>query len=703
VRDAASLLPALCLLLAAADGCRRSPAASETAAPSIPVDAAEAGPATEPRIAAPAEAGADAGATADLPRWVVRNPFPTTKSLRAVAWTSDTDVWAVGVEGAVVRSTDGGTTWEAVAVPRAADWEAVGRADDDAIWVAGGGARLRSTDDGATWEVIAEGEPSRLASCDCSLVPFPDGAGPGRVLVDRWRRSWLATGTLERIDGRTLQRLGTIPGPPAAFAFAAEGRVVAATEEFAIGHLPPGPSGAVGLTAEHASSIRWSEDFGATWNDATTARERYVRSLVFDDAGRGLAVGGPPTVPESNGPLLATSDGGRSWTWATAWTEASGDPPERAADLCVPDERELRLSCTWDGGRTWFAGRYPGAVPGHESDPGGRAVAIRDLSRIVAVGWWGRLWRAERGRWVSGNGGFAAHLENVALAGRTAVAVGESVLVSSDAGRTWAEAVLPALGVRPARSAAVAMVDERRAWVGSDVGTVLATEDGGRLWTARSSGLPTEPLAPGEWDAAGSGIVLLHFVDAKRGLAATRRRLFRTDDGGRNWIEAPLAGAERTPTLSATLDSPAGPVVLLSDGKHLWRTADGGAALADATGSLPVPPEYFTISLLLAGNGGVGFVVNANVAYRTADAGATWEQWSVGVPERPAGGVVAADGTLELFSSIGAGCRVARDTSFDTPAVVERIPGASVARVVFDGPSRGLAVGAGGLIATLDR
>src|SRR5690348_16594380 len=46
-------------------------------------------------------------------------PSGTTASLRGVCATSPTVVWASGTRGTVLRSTDGGTTWNSLTVPGA--------------------------------------------------------------------------------------------------------------------------------------------------------------------------------------------------------------------------------------------------------------------------------------------------------------------------------------------------------------------------------------------------------------------------------------------------------------------------------------------------------------------------------------------------------------------------------------------------------
>ena len=610
----------------------------------------------------------------------------------------DTEAWAAGTVGAVVRSTDAGSTWKLVAVPSHADWIAVGAAKDGAIWLAGAdGSRLRNAD-GVTWQEVAPPAPERAWGGDGST--FQRGSS-GRVLVDRWNRAWLVTNFLERIDGATLAMVGPLPGRADAFAFATETRVFLGGGWFDLRHMPVTTPGAEGMTVEHTGFLRRSDDGGATWLEPRTLFERYVRFVVFAPDGAGTIFGGDASVPETNAPLQTTADGGETWDNAGGWTEASGDPPTGPAGLCVPDERLRRVHCTWDGGRTWFAGPFPGPVPGSESNPDGRDLAVRDLDRALGVGYGGRIYRADGERWVSANDGPTPHLTDLAVAHELAVAVGETDRAGE---RTEVPVALPPVdeGYEDAfrEWAAVAVPDEAHVRLGTKWGNVVASDDGGATWEERSTGLPLG-VGGEDTDYSRPGIALLHFLDADRGLAATRLRLFATTDGGRSWSPAPLPGESgRSPALLAVLPSSPDPTVLISDGRAIWRSADGGRTFAESDEGLPGPREYFTIRWLAADGPSAAWLVNANVVYRSADGGATWTQYGfTGDDITVVGARTTAAGTLELFDGSGAGRTIlASDEWSGPPVTTPPLPGASSTRLVFDSTGRGILAGASGLM-----
>ncbi len=88
---------------------------------------------------------------------------PVESTLFALSFRDASRGVAVGLDGAVVTTDDGGRTWSRVAAPTNRPLYEVALRDAEA-WAAGdAGAILRSTDAGATWSVIPVEERHRLA------------------------------------------------------------------------------------------------------------------------------------------------------------------------------------------------------------------------------------------------------------------------------------------------------------------------------------------------------------------------------------------------------------------------------------------------------------------------------------------------------------------------------------------------------------
>lgn len=61
--------------------------------------------------------------------WTFQNPNPTGNPLRAVAALNDKTIISVGGEGSILRTTDGGVTWERISSGTSAGLSGVSFAD----------------------------------------------------------------------------------------------------------------------------------------------------------------------------------------------------------------------------------------------------------------------------------------------------------------------------------------------------------------------------------------------------------------------------------------------------------------------------------------------------------------------------------------------------------------------------------------------
>ncbi len=118
-------------------------------------------------------------------------PRPWTSHVRAIAPShTDPNLVVVGIElGGVVRSTDGGQTWQDQRPGAQADCHSLAahRGDPGLLYEAGGGGFAISHDFGDSWEAADEGMGLRYAwglaadAEDPTLVYVSAAAGPGRA------------------------------------------------------------------------------------------------------------------------------------------------------------------------------------------------------------------------------------------------------------------------------------------------------------------------------------------------------------------------------------------------------------------------------------------------------------------------------------------------------------------------------------------
>jgi photosystem II stability/assembly factor-like uncharacterized protein len=266
--------------------------------------------------------------------------------LQAVSAVSDDVAWVTGHDAVVLRTTDGGATWERLRVPEAdslefLDVQAFG-ADVAFLLAAGPGARsriYRTTDGGRTWTLQFQNAEPR-AFYDCFAFWGPErgvavsDAVDGRLLVR-------ATA-----DGGAHWDLVPDAGVPAARpgegAFAASGTCLVSRDDRLawIG---------TGSTAE--ARVYRSRDAGRTWTvtavPVVSGEAAGVTSLAFRDAARGVALGGRiADAADTNNYVAVTSDGGATWTRA-------GRPPFPGAvfgSAYAPRRRPPALAAVGPGG-----------------------------------------------------------------------------------------------------------------------------------------------------------------------------------------------------------------------------------------------------------------------------------------------------------------------------------------------------------------
>jgi photosystem II stability/assembly factor-like uncharacterized protein len=249
-------------------------------------------------------------ATALAQSWIPQQSN-TTASLRGVHAVSVTVVWASGTNGTVLRTLDGGATWQTRAVAGAADldFRAVWAFDQNNAFAmsAGPGEKsriYRTTDGGAQWRIV---QPNTDPKGFWDALAFWDESH-GIVLGDPVDGKFTILTTDDGGATWQRQRGPASRGEEGAFAASNTCLVVRGAREawFASG----GPGGA---------RVFHSTDGGRTWSVAATpvrneAASQGVFSLAFTGAA-GLAVGGDYSKPTEIAKNIAiTANGGKTWT-----------------------------------------------------------------------------------------------------------------------------------------------------------------------------------------------------------------------------------------------------------------------------------------------------------------------------------------------------------------------------------------------------
>lgn len=320
-----------------------------------------------------------AAATCPSPAWRL-TPTGTTAQLRGLDAVSGKVAWASGSKGTVLRTTDGGATWQQVGPPDTAalefrDIEAFDANHAVTLSIGPGtDSRVYRTDDGGkSWQLtFTNQDPNAFYDC----IAFFDHRR-GLAMSDPVDGTFQLQATDD--GGRTWHK---VPGPaalPGEFGFAASGQCLTTA----------GSRDAWIATGGGAKArVLHSGDAGRHWEAVDTplpsGASAGVFAVVFRNPWQGVAIGGDYANPTAPGPAVAVSgNGGRSWK----------TPPQAPAGY--------RSGLAWRGEAVLAVG----PIGSDYSPDGGRHWTSFDIGSLDTVSC-----TAHGDCWASGEKGRAATL-----------------------------------------------------------------------------------------------------------------------------------------------------------------------------------------------------------------------------------------------------------------------------------------------------
>jgi hypothetical protein len=225
----------------------------------------------------------------------------------AVATTDALHAWAVGLDGAIV-ATSNGSTWSAQLSATTQDLNAVAFPDAGHGWAVGDGGVIRVTSNGgALWGGQVSG-----TTADITCVAFPDGdAAHGWVVARDDSANTSSIIATDNGGGVWAEQLA-VAGEITSISF---------------------PDALHGWAITFNGVLYSTSDGGDTWgNRSVTGSDDHPGGIVFVDATHGWMTGGTETEPWGTY-IWATADGGVNWT-----LQNKGGGPERGMDaIAFPD------------------------------------------------------------------------------------------------------------------------------------------------------------------------------------------------------------------------------------------------------------------------------------------------------------------------------------------------------------------------------
>ncbi|MCM3905925.1 MAG: YCF48-related protein [Pyrinomonadaceae bacterium] len=246
------------------------------------------------------------------PHWVIQNSGSTAR-LRGVSAVSDRIAWVSGSGSTVLRTADGGATWQKLKITTdTLDFRDIDAIDSQTAYLLsiGNGPLSRiykTTDGGATWALQFKNDDPKAFY---DAMSFWD-ANHGIVVGDSIDGQFCIMTTEN--GGQIWKRVPSSSLPPALEnegAFAASGTNIAVS----------GKTHAwIGTGAARQARVLQTTDRGRTWKVSNTplvaGASAGIFSVAFRDTKHGVVVGGDYTKEkETVGNLAVTNDGGEIWS-----------------------------------------------------------------------------------------------------------------------------------------------------------------------------------------------------------------------------------------------------------------------------------------------------------------------------------------------------------------------------------------------------
>ena len=536
----------------------------------------------------------------------------------------NTNLHSFGGFGGLLKTTDGGLTFQTLPIAESAFFRTlVSATDSNLVLTAGKTGLYRSADAGGHFTKVLTGEITDFAQ---------DPKSPARLVAVKatTSASHADSGLFESLDsGLTWRPLGTgLPDPTT------WGRGAIA--------FPPAPLTVIyfalaltsGASGSQRSGLFRSIDNGKTWSLWATDRQNGYGGMTSYGAHLYAPVD-EKLLAQANGfSVLISHDGGLSWTQpGGGWhvdTHGLAFHPRAPERMALATDGGVAVST--DGGATFervdqgfptvqfyscaiglanptslFGGTqdnwmnvYRGApggawefsFPPNVGDVGGVTINPANPQEIAAVTAYafdlgyssdeGRTWTATRSHGLPGDefADWAPRLARSPLHPNQVALGAHRLEVSADGGQTWRPIVIrpidPALTIV---DQAYSPADDREIWTLWSDGKVFVSEDAGATWQEHS---PSGGSRAGTRIAAGPVKGTAYAV-----LGGTSgARLFRTRDVGATWDD--VSRGLPNVALDAVLADPrsAGRLLVATDA-GVATSGDDGETWQDASGALP--------------------------------------------------------------------------------------------------------------------
>lgn len=495
---------------------------------------------------------------------------PTTGYITDVHFTSDNSgIILPSYSNSIYKTTDGGNTWQSINLPTYAGWQSITFIDQNTGFLIGSNTVLRTTNGGDSW--------TQLTLPNTSYI--------------NWQSMYFFNNTIGWLCGTN-------------------------------------------------GSILKTMDAGLTWVQQTSGTTNSIRSISFRDANNGFAI-----LNTYSNQLLKTTDGGNSWSIYTNNSIYYGN----FASINFTDSNvgyllnnSYSLYKTIDGGSNWsqiysldfYDLRDMQFISATEAYiVGGNGAIFKTTDAWVNWSTFGTRigsglndieFKTSQKGWIAGSNGLIAKTtdggkswvqqndgpgnyvediffvdENIGFA--TAYS---RVLKTTNGGDQWTSIITPATN----SLSKLYFINSTIGWACGSQGRIIKTTDGGNTWISQNSG-------------TNNSLSDIHFINNTTGWAVGyNSTILRTTDGGNSWVtlSAPISSIYSVNFVDANNGWLGGYGL-----DHLFKTTDGGNTW------LPVGifsnSSYSSVNEIQFFNLNEGVVTYSSGVAITKDGGANWE------------------------------------------------------------------------------
>lgn len=541
--------------------------------------------------------------------WNWQNPLPQGVNLYGVHFTDANNGYTVGLDGVILKTTDGGISWSAQNSGTTNSLLAVHFTDADTGFAVGSGSNLlKTTDGGLNWNLLPGASISLssvfFTSPSVGYAAGNNGSSATLIKTINGGISWTAQLTTPVTNFNAVYFCNDSTG----YVVGNGGRIFKTTNGGSTWtQQTSGVTSSLfsvyftdenhGYVGDYGRILR-TADGGATWTYQTIFQSYELYGMYFTDSNTGYAVG-------RSGKILKTSNAGVNWNFLTSGTSINLRSVY-FTDLnhgFAVGESGIILK-TSDAGITWNSFTTIGNFEKLND------ANFPNTCTGYAVGDFGKILKTLNGGtdWIAQTSGINNNLNAVFFTDDNigfAVADSGKIIKTVDGGANW---FTQNSGLTGALNAVFFTNTDTGYAVGTN-GKILKTIDGGANWLVLTNN-------------DSESLFSIYFVDTNTGFAAGNNgRVLKTIDAGATWN---ILYSATTLDLKSIYFVNATTGYLCAVSGHIRKTINGGTTWTQLSNNINV--VLTSISFIDANNGyAVGYDYNDyGKIYHTTNGGTNW-------------------------------------------------------------------------------